>query len=97
MRSFTHQQLSLTARCLAAIVGAYCFALASSFGMVPILINMFDSLKADAVYFATLYSYIFGFIAIIYVFCRRKAWLAWRDIIIGCTSFMTIHFVGAIG
>lgn len=93
---FTQEQLSVTARCLAAIVGAYFFALTSSLGMVPILINLFGSIKADAVYFATLYSYIFGFSAIIWSFCQRSALLAWRDIIIGCAVFMAIHWWGAI-
>ncbi len=96
LQLFSHYQLEITARCLAATVGAYCFAIASSLGMVPVFINLFGSLQADAVYFATLYSYFFGFIAIIWSFCQRSALLAWRDIVMACVILMALHFWGTI-
>lgn len=93
---FSSYQFSMTARCLAATVGAYAFAFASSFGMVTILVGVFGALKADAVYLGTLLSYIFGFSAIIWTFCQRTALLAWRDIIIGCAVFMAIYYWGSV-
>jgi len=96
LQFFTPYRLDVLARCTAATVGAYFFALASSLGMVPILIELFGSIKADAVYFSTLYSYIFGFVAIIWSFNQRSALLAWRDIVIGCAVFMAIHSWRAI-
>jgi hypothetical protein len=75
--------LGVTSRVIAGVVGGYCCCIASSFALAPFFNIAFDMPKPDAVYLATLLSYLFYLTAIIWSFCQQTALLAWRDIIIG--------------
>ncbi|SFC32843.1 hypothetical protein [Pseudoalteromonas denitrificans] len=86
-----HYRLNITSRALAAIFGGYAFAVASSFALVPILMLFFSLVKSDAVYLATMLSYIFYFAAIIFSFCRSSILLVCRDMTLACGVLYLVH------
>ena len=94
IRLIMNNRLSVTSRTLAAIFGSYGLAVASSFALVPIFMQVFGCLKADAVYLATIFSYIFYFASVIFSFTRVSALLVWRDISVISFVLYLIHYVG---
>ncbi len=65
-------------RCLAAILGGY--ALAAAFTVfLSIALPM---PRAEAVYLASLLSYVVFVIAVLWVFAARTAWRAWAGVIV---------------
>ncbi|PAJ75330.1 hypothetical protein CJF42_05655 [Pseudoalteromonas sp. NBT06-2] len=89
-------RLNITFRSLAAILGGYALAVASSFALVPIFMYVFGCFKADAVYLGTIFSYVFYFSCVIFSFNRASVLLVWRDITLICLVFYLIHYIGTI-
>ena len=63
--------LTIALRLVAATFGAYALAVASSLAMVPIFIKLLGSLVTDAVYAATMWSYVVFFAVFICAFFGR--------------------------
>ncbi|MAG77413.1 MAG: hypothetical protein CL811_11705 [Colwelliaceae bacterium] len=57
--------LNVTLRFTAATLGAYAFAVCASLAMVPSFVFLLDSQLSDAVYAATLWSYVVFFLVFI--------------------------------
>lgn len=76
---------------LAAFVGGYAFAIASSFAMIPVSLLIFTANHHDAVFIGLLTSYVFYIAAIIWCFNKQNALIAWRDMFIAST-FCVITF-----
>jgi heme exporter protein D len=85
----------VTSRVIVGVVGGYCCCIASSFALAPLFNLAFDMPKPDAVYLATLLSYLFYLTAIIWSFCQRTALLAWRDIIIS-SVLLSLSYILAV-
>lgn len=85
--------LGVSSRVIAGVVGGYGCCIASSFALAPLLNLIFELPKPDAVYLATILSYLFYLTAIIWSFCQRTALLAWRDIIIGSVLLSLIYLL----
>ncbi len=84
---------NVTSRVIAGVIGGYGCCIASSFALVPLLYLVFDMPKPDAVYLAAMLSYLFYLTAIIWSFCQRTPWLAWRDIILSSLLLSLIYIV----
>jgi len=93
MNLHNHYIFSMTSRVIAAVIGGYGCAVASSFALVPWLNIAFDMQKPDAVYLATMLSYLFYLGAIIWCFCQKTALLAWRDIIMSSLFFSLFYLL----
>ncbi|WP_281556379.1 hypothetical protein [Thalassomonas sp. RHCl1] len=86
--------LSLSARCLAAIVGGYIVAALSSLALVPVQMSLFDNRLEDAILIATMFSYLVYIAVIIDCFCRSSASRAWRNVLVYSGIFLTVCYYG---
>ena len=86
--------LSLSARCLAAIVGGYLVASLASLALVPLQMALFNYTLEDAILTATMFSYLVYIAIIIDCFCRSTASRAWRNIFIYSGFFAAICWYG---
>lgn len=87
--------LSVVSRLVAAVVGGYAFSVISSFTYVPLLTNLANMPLPDAVYLATMLSYFSYIFIIIWVFCKKTAWLAWRDLLLLSVCFIVFYITFA--
>tara|TARA_R110002167_G_scaffold361999_1_gene580819 strand:+ start:17058 stop:17339 length:282 start_codon:yes stop_codon:yes gene_type:complete len=74
--------LDVMFRILAAIAGGYLVSVLFSFVVVLILVWMQATTQHEAVMVATMFSYVVYFAVIILSFCRKSAWLLWRDLLL---------------
>ncbi|WP_298774321.1 hypothetical protein [uncultured Shewanella sp.] len=89
--------LTLSVRCLAAVVGGYCVACLSSLALVPVQRALFNYPVEDAILIATMFSYLVFFAVIIDCFCQDSAFKAWRNILVYSVIFIGIcGFCGGI-
>ena len=65
-------------RCLAAIFGSYALAAASTVFLSLAL----PMPRAEAVYLASLLSFVFFVVAVLWVFAARNAWRAWVGVVV---------------
>ncbi|WP_299494511.1 hypothetical protein [uncultured Shewanella sp.] len=74
--------LTISIRCLAAVVGGYFVASLSSLALVPVQLALFKLTVEDAILIATMLSYVVFFVVFIDCFCQGSALKAWRNILV---------------
>ncbi|REL25913.1 hypothetical protein DXX93_04595 [Thalassotalea euphylliae] len=84
--------LTLTLRLIAATLGAYAMAVASSLAMVPLFIKLLNSLLADAVYAATMWSYVVFFAVFICAFSVSSIRRLYLGLLVSGALCLAIHF-----
>ena len=89
-------QLTILLRFLAATVGAYLSAIATSFAFVQLLMHLDMPLLGDAVYFSLMLSYLVFFLLFIACFAMASIKrIYWLQISIIATSGL-IEFLGVV-
>jgi hypothetical protein len=78
LSSKTLYRWMVLSRCLAAIFGGYALAAASCVFLALCL----PMARAEAVYLASLLSYLVFVVAVLWVFAARSAWGAWLGVIV---------------
>ncbi|REL34678.1 hypothetical protein [Thalassotalea euphylliae] len=84
--------LTITLRLLAATLGAYALAVASSLAMVPLFIKLLGSLVTDAVYAATMWSYVVFFAVFICAFSVSSLKRLYLGLLVSGVLCLAIHF-----
>ncbi|MGB0835003.1 MAG: hypothetical protein ACPGR2_10830 [Psychrobium sp.] len=84
--------LGVTSRTIAAIFGGYLFSVICSFAFVPLLTGLAAMPLPDAVYLSTMLSYFAYIFILIWVFCKKSAWLAWRDLVAFSVCLIAFYF-----
>lgn len=87
--------LNIVLRLIVATLGAYALAVASSLAMVPLFILMLSSLLSDAVYAATMWSYVVFFIVFICAFSVNSVKRLYLGLFISCGVCLAVHFAFA--
>jgi hypothetical protein len=81
-------------RIVAATIGAYATAIATSFALVTIFHAFFNYMLSDAVYFSVMLSYFFFFFTVIASFALKslkRLYASLTCINVGC---LLMHFIG---
>lgn len=89
---FTPYRISVISRVLAAVVGGYGVAVASSFAAIPAGMWLFDISRHEAVLLGMMVGNIVYLAAIVRCFCPARAWHAWRDMLM-LTGFMALGYL----
>ncbi|WP_410211939.1 DUF3649 domain-containing protein [Aquirhabdus sp.] len=89
MSSRASYRWMVASRCIAAIVGGYAFTTA---------ITVFLSLtlpgpRAEVVVFASLLSFVFYLLAVLWVFAAKTAWRAWLWLLVPTLVLATISYL----
>ncbi|WP_147302246.1 hypothetical protein [Thalassotalea euphylliae] len=84
--------LTITLRLVAATLGAYALAVASSLAMVPLFIKLLGSLVTDAVYAATMWSYVVFFAVFICAFSVGSLNRLYSGLLVSGVLCLAIHF-----
>jgi len=89
---------SIFIRVLAATLGGYMVAVASSYALIPLSYWLFSSNTYDGTLLGMMFSFLFYLAAIIWAFCQKTHWLAWRDMLLISSALMTIYllFLGSL-
>ncbi|WP_299270242.1 hypothetical protein [uncultured Psychrosphaera sp.] len=85
--------LDVFSRVIAAVIGGYALSVAFSFAFAQLLVWGQICELNEAVMSASMLSYVVYFIVIIACFCRKSAWLLWRDILLSLCLFGVIYYV----
>ncbi len=82
----------MTLHLVAATLGAYALAVASSLAMVPLFIKLLGSLLTDAVYAATMWSYVVFFAVFICAFSVGSLKRLYLGLLVSGALSLAIHF-----
>jgi hypothetical protein len=89
MSSRVSYRWMVASRCIAAIFGGYAFATACTVFLSLAL----PGPRADVVLFASLLSYVFYLLAVLWVFAAKTAWRAWLWLLLPTLVLTTISYL----
>ena len=81
-------------RTLAATLGAYGVAVATTFGLVPVFTFLLSTPLSDAVYFSIMLGYVSFFAACIYAFSAASIKRLYLTLMLISLQFVVLHLAG---